>query len=233
MNAALLIDADNVSTERAIDEAIAKISKEGALAIRRAYGGHEKLSALRECLLRHGIRALVNHGKGTTDALLVLDAMDLLYGGALPQLIGIVSSDADFAPLAIRLRESGRRVICFAQEKKSSDDGLTRCYDKVVYLADGSSQGRPSATSIPKATAKKAAAMVVDDDNVLNALATIPNFSEGAEVAINEVVKCLRDAKVLGKNASGPKYLAKHADKFELIPRSKPTRVRLINARDA
>src|SRR4026207_659545 len=66
------------------------------VTLRRAYGGHEKLAGMKDCLLRHGVRSLVNHGKGTTDALLGVDAMDLLHEGRLPPVVAIASSDADF-----------------------------------------------------------------------------------------------------------------------------------------
>jgi hypothetical protein len=76
----------------------------------------------------------VNNGKGTTDALLVVDAMDLLHAARLPAVVAIASSDADFAPLALRLREAGIRVICFAQSGKSADGELARCYDQLISV---------------------------------------------------------------------------------------------------
>jgi uncharacterized LabA/DUF88 family protein len=130
--AAVLIDADNLSSS-AIEQVFTHLAHQGLhVSTRRAYGGHEKLVAMRDCLLRHGIRALVNNGKGTTDALLVVDAMDLLHAGRLPSVVAIASSDADFAPLALRLREAGHRVICFAQAGKSADSDLARGYDQLV-----------------------------------------------------------------------------------------------------
>jgi hypothetical protein len=62
--------------------------------------------------------------------------MDLLHGGQLGEMVAIASSDADFAPLALRLREAGLRVVCYAQAEKSADTRLGRCYDSVVYLGD-------------------------------------------------------------------------------------------------
>lgn len=142
--AALLIDADNLSSP-AIEQVFTHLAHQGLrVTMRRAYGGHEKLAGMKECLLRHGIRALVNNGKGTTDALLVVDAMDLLHGSQLPAVVAIASSDADFAPLALRLREAGIHVICFAQAGKSADGELARCYDQLVSV-DGSGHAQPAA----------------------------------------------------------------------------------------
>jgi hypothetical protein len=49
-------------------------------------------------------------------------------------VVAIASSDADFAPLAVRLREAGMWVVCFAQAAKSADADLARCYDQLVYV---------------------------------------------------------------------------------------------------
>lgn len=130
---ALLIDADNLSAE-AISEAINVLQLRGApIPIRRAYGGLEALAGMKDVLRLHAVRVIANHGKGTTDVALVVDAMDLLHQSALPDTLAIGSSDADFAPLAIRLREAGVRVICFAQTHKAADD-LHRCYDEVIFV---------------------------------------------------------------------------------------------------
>src|SRR5690349_20316429 len=94
--AALLVDADNLSPV-AIEHAFRELAHQGLqVTLRRAYGGHEKLAGMKDCLLRHGVRGVVNNGKGTTDALLVVDAMDLLHAGRLPGVVAIASSDADF-----------------------------------------------------------------------------------------------------------------------------------------
>lgn len=130
---AFLIDADNL-TGTGIDDAFEHLKQAGAtVLIRRAYGGFEKLAGMKDVLRRHAIQAFVNQGKGTTDVALVVDAMDLLHRGALPSTVAIGSSDADFAPLAVRLREAGMLVICFAQ-KLISSDALPLAYDKVVFL---------------------------------------------------------------------------------------------------
>lgn len=130
---AFLIDADNL-TGTGIDDAFEHLKQAGAtVLIRRAYGGFEKLAGMKDVLRRHTIQAFVNQGKGTTDVALVVDAMDLLHRGALPSTVAIGSSDADFAPLAVRLREAGMLVICFAQ-KLISSDALPLAYDKVVFL---------------------------------------------------------------------------------------------------
>lgn len=130
---AFLIDADNLSSA-SVKEAFEHLAKLGScVSVRRAYGGLEKLIGVKDILRRYAVSAFVNQGKGTTDVALVVDAMDLLHRGALPSIVAIGSSDADFAPLALRLREAGMRTICFAQTEKAAEE-LPRSYDEVVYV---------------------------------------------------------------------------------------------------
>lgn len=131
-SAAFLIDADNLSPD-SIDEAMRQLEDLGSVTVRRAYGGLEKLAGIRDVLRRHSIQGFVNQGRGTTDVALVVDAMELLHRGVLPGTVAIGSSDSDFSPLAVRLREAGIRVICFAQRDKAAE-ALPRAYDKVIYV---------------------------------------------------------------------------------------------------
>jgi hypothetical protein len=236
--AALIIDADNISDADAIERAVAHMREQDwRLTVRRAYGGHEKLAGLKDCLSRHGIRALVNQGKGTTDALLCVDVMDLFHAAELPDIVAIASSDADFAPLAVRLREAGIHVWCFAQAGKAAGEELAKVYEQVVYL-DAPAPARAARAARPAPTARKAAAKKAAPakpaparDPVHSALAGLPGFEDGAWVEMNEVVKALRDAKLLSKSASGPRFLAKNAPYVELTPAAQPNKVRLKTAR--
>jgi hypothetical protein len=135
MNVAFLLDADNLSSASDVDQIFAHFRRLGiTVTVRRAYGGTEKLVGMKDVLRQHAVRSFVNQGKGTTDAALVIDAMDLLHHDALPSMVAIGSSDADFAPLAVRLREDGIRVLCFALRDKADGDALALVYDEVIYL---------------------------------------------------------------------------------------------------
>ncbi|MEJ8835134.1 NYN domain-containing protein [Ramlibacter sp. AN1133] len=226
--AAILIDADNLSPA-AVEQCFTHMAHQGwRVTLRRAYGGHEKLAGMKDCLLRNGVRSLVNNGKGTTDALLVVDAMDLLHEGRLPPVVAIASSDADFAPLAVRLREGGTWVICFAQSGKSADADLTRCYDQLIAVESAGASAEdpaPAPRSAPaparaarKAPARKKAAPPPPEDPVRDVLETIAGFRQGREIAMNEVVKRLRAAGLMGKSATGPAFLRKNAPYVELSP---------------
>ena len=238
--AALLIDADNVSGP-GVEAAVAHLEAQGLrLTIRRAYGGLEKLAGMRECLLRHGVRGFANQGKGTTDALLVVDTMDLLHAGELPGRVAIVSSDADFAPLAVRLREGGLRVSCFAHAAKSADTELARCYDELVYVdtqaAPAAVAPRPAeAKPARKAPARKsaarksaaAAAPAAPADPVRGLLESLEGFRNARGLELKDVSKKLKEAKLLGPNASVSSFLKKNAPYAELLPPDAPNKVRL------
>ena len=62
---------------------------------------------------------------------MVIDAMDLLHTG-MYDAVALVSSDSDFTPLAVRLRESGMYVIGVG-EKKTPEAFCNAC-DDFIYL---------------------------------------------------------------------------------------------------
>ena len=130
----LLIDADNVSAD-VIDQAVERVHAEhGAIHVRRAYCTAESALANLKLFKAHSIRPIVNlsTGKNSTDISLAVDAMDLVIAER-PQVVVIVSSDSDFAPLVIRLREKGCRVEGIGQLGKTGDDSKP-VYDRFVDI---------------------------------------------------------------------------------------------------
>ena len=253
MNVAFLLDADNLSAASDVDQIFGHFRRLGiTVTVRRAYGGHEKLTGMKDVLRQHAVRSFINQGKGTTDAALVIDAMDLLHHDALPSMVAIGSSDADFAPLAVRLREDGIRVICFALRDKADGEALALVYDEVVYL---DSPGRfermerverververaapapipprkvPAAKKSPVVRApavKKAASKVFASDDELDAiLEAVPALLSGEQVPLNDVTRQLREAKVLGRSAKSTTLLGRHADDLRLTPERNPAYV--------
>lgn len=235
---ALLVDADNLASDLA-DKAIADLRARGfTVCVLRAYGSPETLAAARDVLQKHAARAIVNQGKGTTDAALVVDAMDLLHAGHLPATVAIGSSDGDFAPLAVRLRESGRRVLCYAQEHKADLAVLKRVYAEVVPLssrADVEPPPAPAPAPAPRArkAAKKAAVAkspAADPaSEVWTLLEEFPQFIEGEPVELNTVVKKLRDAKLMTKSASATAFFKKLGLPVELTPVRQPNKLRRLD----
>lgn len=118
---AVLIDCDNISWQLA-KSVIAEAAKHGTLSVKRAYGdwSSDYLRNWKPELPRHAIQPIqqpsYTAGKNSTDAALIIDAMDLLYAGNV-DIFCIVSSDSDFTRLAMRIRESGRRVYGIGAQK--------------------------------------------------------------------------------------------------------------------
>src|SRR5262245_13602376 len=118
---ALLSDADNSPASK-IDLILNELSTFGETSIRRAYGNWKKqeLKGWEDQLHEHAIRPMQQYdyskGKNASDMAMVIDAMALLYTDR-PDAFGIVSSDADFTPLVMHLREKGAAVYGFGARK--------------------------------------------------------------------------------------------------------------------
>ena len=114
LNIALLIDADNASPVH-LDEVLLVLGELGTINIRRAYGNWAKpsLKGWGELTGFHSILPVqqfdVVKGKSATDMRMVIEAMDLLFGGRVDGF-GIMSSDSDFLPLAMRIKQDGLPV---------------------------------------------------------------------------------------------------------------------------
>ncbi|KRE60599.1 NYN domain-containing protein [Nostocoides sp. Soil756] len=118
---ALLIDADNARARR-IDVILNELSTVGETSIRRAYGNWTKagLKSWQDVLHDNAIRPVQQFdpakGKNASDMALAVDAVELLHTQR-PDAFAIVSSDADFTPLVMHLREHGVAVYGFGDAK--------------------------------------------------------------------------------------------------------------------
>ncbi|SBV37152.1 conserved hypothetical protein [uncultured Stenotrophomonas sp.] len=133
---ALLIDADNAPATK-IDEVLAEVARFGVANVRRAYGNWKspRLKGWEAVLHEYAIRPIqqfaYSKGKNASDMAMVIDAMDLLYARNLDGF-AIVSSDADFTPLVMRLLTDGVKVYGFG-EKKTPDPFVNAC-SQFTYL---------------------------------------------------------------------------------------------------
>jgi uncharacterized LabA/DUF88 family protein len=118
---ALLIDADNAPAGK-IDAILAELARHGVANVRRAYGNWKshRLKGWEDALHAYAIQPIqqfaYSTGKNASDMAMVIDAMDLLYARNLDGF-AIVSSDADFTPLVMRLRADSMRVFGFGEDK--------------------------------------------------------------------------------------------------------------------
>ncbi len=133
---AVLIDADNVPYSN-VKGMMEEIAKYGTPTTKRIYADWTKPNAggWKSVLLEHAITPIQQYsytvGKNSSDSALIIDAMDLLYSDKLDGFC-IVSSDSDFTRLAIRLRESGMKVIGIG-EKKTPNSFIVAC-DRFIYI---------------------------------------------------------------------------------------------------
>ncbi len=118
---AILIDADNAQHSK-LKAILDELSAHGHVVIKRAYGDWscENLKNWKNSLNELAIQPIQQFayttGKNSTDASMIIDAMDLLYSGKY-DAFALVSSDSDFTKLASRLRESEIFVFGVGESK--------------------------------------------------------------------------------------------------------------------
>ena len=133
---AVLIDADNAPRD-CLKSVMEEIAIYGTPTVKRIYGDwtSPNIGGWKASLLENAVTPIQQYGyttgKNSTDSAMIIDAMDLLYGGALDGFV-LVSSDSDFTRLAIRLREAGMRVIGIG-ERKTPSPFIVAC-DKFIYI---------------------------------------------------------------------------------------------------
>jgi len=159
---ALLIDADNAPASK-IDEILVEVAAYGVANVRRAYGDwkNPRLKGWEHVLHEFAIRPIqqfaYSKGKNASDMAMVVDAMDLLYARNLDGF-AIVSSDADFTPLVMRLLTDGLKVYGFGEQKTPL--AFVNACSKFIYLeALGTDDpGAPEPAQAPAAAAANAVA---------------------------------------------------------------------------
>jgi uncharacterized protein (TIGR00288 family) len=239
---ALLIDADNVSGD-VIEQAIQRtLAEHGAIHVRRAYCNAETAAKQQALFKRLLVRPMVNlsTGKNSTDIALAVDAIDVVIAER-PHVVVLVSSDSDFAPLVIRLREKGCRVCGIGQLGKTGEE-TTAVYDEFIDIQH---QGARSArTPAPKAvdrTPRRPRTRAAPPppppptvpEDVLRILEVVPELRGGGKVELNQAAQQLRAGKLLGKSASSLKLFQKHPELFVLSPDKRPSKVQFTAPQSA
>ena len=143
---AVLIDADNAQAIK-IEAILQRVATFGKANVRKAYGNWRKdehqswAKMLHEFAIAPVQQFDLTKGKNASDIAMAIDAMDLLHAGHVDGF-AIVSSDADFTPLVMRLRQSGAEVIGFGQAKAPEPfrNACSRFFE-VEALVDDSGTG--------------------------------------------------------------------------------------------
>ena len=155
---ALLIDADNAPAAK-IEVILAEVARHGSANVRRAYGNwkspHLKHweAALHPYAIRPVQQFAYSSGKNASDMAMVIDAMDLLYGRSL-DAFAIVSSDADFTPLVMRVLTDGLKVYGFG-EKKTPEPFVNACSQFTYVEGLGESSAEPDQTLLVPTDSKQ------------------------------------------------------------------------------
>lgn len=133
---AVLIDADNISYKY-LKTLFNEVAQYGVACIKKVYGDWSSpiLSPWKQEALQFSIIPVhqfsYTSGKNSTDSAMIIDAMDVLYADKVDGFC-LVSSDSDFTRLASRIRESGKMVIGFGEDK-TPQSFRTAC-DKFICL---------------------------------------------------------------------------------------------------
>jgi uncharacterized protein (TIGR00288 family) len=147
---ALLIDADNAPAAK-VDVVLAEVARHGVANVRRAYGDWKSshLQQWEAALHPYAIRPMqqfaYSTGKNASDMAMVIDAMDLLQAGSV-DAFALVSSDADFTPLVMRILADGLKVYGFG-ERKTPEPFVNACslFTYVEGLGQSPASPDPSA----------------------------------------------------------------------------------------
>lgn len=132
---AILMDFEN-ARDASMQRVLAEAAAFGRVIVRRAYADWTRHAKAQNALREAGFEELhqFTSGSGTknaTDIHLTVDAMDLLYTRPIDVFM-LVTADSDFAKLARRLREGGKRVIGLGSRKRVGRALVQSC-DQFIY----------------------------------------------------------------------------------------------------
>ena len=157
---AVLIDADNTRLAK-LESILHELTAHGRIIVKKAYGNFKKqtLKDWEAKVNRLAIKTVQQFdyvsGKNATDLVMAIDAMDLLHTERY-DAFALVSSDSDFTPLAIRLRESGVYIIGVGEQK--TPEAFRNACDDFIFLEylDQQPAQEKAAPEIPEAPVKAA-----------------------------------------------------------------------------
>lgn len=142
-------NARDVNMQRVLTEAAAF----GRVVIRRAYADWTRHAKAQNQLREAGFEELhqFTSGSGTknaTDIHLAVDAMDILYTRPIDVFM-LVTADSDFAKLARRIREGGKRVIGMGSKKRVGRALVQSCDQFIYYDQEPARQPQAVAPAPP------------------------------------------------------------------------------------
>ena len=133
---AILIDAENTQLSY-LEAILTEISKNGYVIVKRAYGDWSSpylknwKQSMNELAIQPIQQFSYTQGKNSSDAALIIDAMDLLYSNKF-NAFALISSDSDFTRLATRLKES--QVYVFGVGERKTPIAFRNSCDDFIYI---------------------------------------------------------------------------------------------------
>jgi uncharacterized protein (TIGR00288 family) len=157
---AVLIDAENAS-HQVLGAVLNELSKHGHIIVKKAYGDWSSKhlvnwpGPLNELAITPVQQFSYTQGKNSSDAAMIIDAMDLLYTQQF-DAFALVTSDSDFTKLASRLKEA--QIFVFGVgEKKTPTAFRNACDDFILteVLQKPDEDKAPAKQAAKKTTVKK------------------------------------------------------------------------------
>ena len=121
-----------------VEEVIRALNDRGEVMVRRAYADWGRYKRHQSQFLEAGITMvfLPSYGvsdKNRTDTAVCVDAMETLFTRPHIDTFVIVSGDSDFAVLARRLRDHGKRVVGISARSAASQILTRVCHEFIFY----------------------------------------------------------------------------------------------------
>jgi len=132
---AVLIDAENAQYS-ILEAVLSELKKHGHIIVKKAYGDWSSnhlrnwKQPLNELAINPVQQFSYTQGKNSSDAAMIIDAMDLLYSQKF-DAFALVSSDSDFTKLASRLKES--QIYVFGVGEKKTPISFRNACDDFIY----------------------------------------------------------------------------------------------------
>jgi len=133
---AVLIDAENTQ-QSSLLAIITELSKYGYIIVKRAYGDWSSpllknwKTPMNELAIQPVQQFAYTSGKNSSDAAMIIDAMDLLYSEKF-NAFALISSDSDFTKLATRLKES--HVHVYGVGERKTPIAFRNACDDFIYI---------------------------------------------------------------------------------------------------
>ena len=132
---AVLIDAENAQYS-ILEAVLSELKKHGHIIVKKAYGDWSSnhlrnwKQPLNELAISPVQQFSYTQGKNSSDAAMIIDAMDLLYSKKF-DAFALVSSDSDFTKLASRLKES--QIFVFGVGENKTPVSFRNACDDFIY----------------------------------------------------------------------------------------------------